>query len=169
MSASQAKRRRKRVIDPNVDPRDPLSVSPLALAEIVRRLLRVGVPPTALANALDMEPGPMKVIARNLRRETYGTDELAEAHSFLTWLSYEKMLDLIMHGSPEVALKAAMQIQSKSMAITARQTPEEVSLARAEIAVLREGLEITEEDIEAEAAAYEEVRGHFVPSDDLDD
>ena len=150
-------------------PGDPLRLSPVVLAEIVRRLIRVGVPPTAIANALDMEPGPMKVIARNLRRESYGTDELAEAHSFLTWLAYEKMLDLIMHGSPEVALKASMQIQAKSMAITARQTPEEVSLARAEIAMLREGLEISDADLEADAAAYEEVRAHFVPSDDLEE
>jgi hypothetical protein len=138
------------------------------LAEVVRRLLRVGVPPTAIAGAFDMEPGPVKAIARNIRRETYGTDELSEAHAFLTWLAYEQMVNLVMHGSPEVRLKAAMQIQAKAMSITARQTPEEVSLARAEIANLRADLEIEEGELDQAADEYEAVRAEYVPSDDLD-
>jgi hypothetical protein len=139
------------------------------LAEIIRRLLRVGVPPTAIAGAFDMEVGPLKVVSRNLRRETYGTDELSEAHAFLTWLAYEKMVDLVLHGSPEIALKAAMQVQGKAMSITARQTPEEVSIARHEIALLRDGLEISEADLDAEAAEYDAKRAEFVPSSDLEE
>ena len=152
-----------------IDETDPVNLPPLVLAGIIRRLIRVGVPPTAIANTFDMDPGPLKLIARNIRRETYGTDEIGEANSFLTWLAYEKMLDLILHGSPEVALKASMQIQSKSMAITARQTPEEVQHARAELRALTEGLEISQSDLDDEAAAYEATRAQFVPSDDLEE
>lgn len=152
-----------------IEPPDPSLLAPEMLAEIIRRLLRVGMPPTAVAGAFDMEPGPVKIVARNIRREAYGTDELSEAHAFLTWLSYEKMTDLILHGPPEIALKAAMQVQGKAMSITARQTPEEVSIARHEIAMLREGLEITEADLEREAEYYETKRAEFVPSSDLEE
>ena len=139
------------------------------LVEIVRRLIRVGVPPTAIANAFDLEPGPIKTVARNLRRDTYGTAEMSEAHSFLTWLAYEKLLHLIQSGSPEIQLKAAMQIQSKAMAISARQTPEEVSEARREFAELIDDIEISEETLELAAEDYENERAQFVPSDDLED
>lgn len=148
---------------------EPLTLPAPMLAEIIRRLLRVGVPPTAIANAFDMEAGPIKVVARNLRREVYGTDELAEAHTYLNWRSFEELQLILTNGSPELRAKVAMQIQSKAMAITARQTPEEVSLARAEMAMLTEGLDITDDDLEAEAAAYDEIRAQFVPSDDLEE
>lgn len=148
--------------------RDPdiLDLDPLVLVEITRRLLRVGVPPTAIASAFDMDPLPIKTVARNIRRETYGTDELSEAHSFLTWLAYEEMVNLVLHGSPEIKLKAAMQIQGKAMAISARQTPEEVSNARAEFADLVADIDIEEADLDIAAQAYEDVRAEYVPSDD---
>lgn len=149
-------------------PEEPLvlAMDPMHLAEVIRRLLRVGVPPTAIANAFDMSPGPIKAMARNVRRAEYGTDEMAEAHTFLAWLAYEELLKLIQSGSPEIRLKAAMQIQSKQMAATARQTPEEVNRARGEFAELVADIEITEAELEAEADKYEGVRAEYVPSDD---
>jgi exonuclease VII small subunit len=144
-------------------------LDPLILVEIVRRLIRVGVPPTAVANAFDLEPGPIKTVARNIRRDTYGTAELSEAHSFLTWLAYEKLLGLMQTGSPEIQLKAAMQVQAKAMSISARQTPEEVSEARREFAELIDDIEISEETLEQAAQEYEDARAQVVPSDDLEE
>jgi hypothetical protein len=138
-------------------------LDPLHLVEITRRLIRVGVPPTAIANAFDLDPGPIKAVARNMRRESYGTAELSEAHAFLTWLAYEELLNLIQHGSPEIKLKAAMQIQSKAMAISARQTPEEVIQARADFGQLVEAFEVSEEELEREAEEYESQRAEVVP------
>lgn len=146
-----------------------IDLHPVMLVEICRRLIRVGVPPTAIANAFEMDPGPIKAVARNMRRESYGTAELSEATTFLTWVAYEELLNLIQNGSPEIKLKAAMQIQSKSMAISARQTPEEVSMARAEFAALIEDIEISEAQLEADAEAYETIRGEVVPADDYED
>ena len=151
------------------DPPLLAKLDPLHLVEIVRRLIRVGVPPTAIANAFDLEPGPIKEVARNMRREQYGTAELSEAHSFITWLAYEKLLALIQNGSPEVSLKAAMQVQAKAMSISARQTPEEVTMARAAFADLVADIEIAEEDLEREAQRYEDARAQVVPSDDLEE
>lgn len=144
-------------------------LDPLHLVEIVRRLLRVGVPPTAIANAFDLDAGPIKAVARKVRRETYGTAELSEAHSFLTWLAYEELLNMVRTGSPEIRLKAAMQIQSKAMSISARQTPEEVTLARAEFATLSADIEIAESELEEEAETYDSMRATVVPSDDIGD
>lgn len=144
-------------------------LDPLVLVEIVRRLIRVGVPPTAVANAFDLEPGPLKTVARNIRRDSYGTAELSEANAFLTWLAYEKLLALMQTGSPEIQLKAAMQVQAKAMSISARQTPEEVSEARREFAELIEDIEISEETLEAAAQEYEDQRSMVVPSDDLEE
>lgn len=144
-------------------------LDPVLLVEVVRRLIRVGVPPTAIANAFDMDPGPIKSVARNMRRDAYGTDELAEAHSFLTWLAYEQLLDLIQNGSPEIKLRAAMQIQAKAMAISARQTPEEMITARDSFRALAADIEIAEEDLELAAQEYENQRAAFVPTDDLED
>ena len=145
-----------------------LELDPVHLVEICRRLLRVGVPPTAVANAFDLDPGPIKAVARNMRREAYGTDELAEAHAFLTWLAYEQLLDLIQHGSPEIKLRAAMQIQSKAMAVSARQTPEELTRAREAFADFIDEVGISDAEIEAEQEAYEQVRAEVVPTDDMD-
>ncbi len=138
------------------------------LIEVVRRLLNVGVPPTAVANAFDIDPAPVKAVARMMRREAYGTDELGEANAFLTWVAYEEMLTLLRTGSPEMRAKVAMQLQSKSMAISARQTPEDVSMARAALGALVADLEISDAELEAEAQAYEDQRASFVVADEVD-
>jgi hypothetical protein len=138
------------------------------LIEVVRRLLGVGVPPTAIANAFEIEAGPIKEVARMVRREAYGTDELAEAHAFLTWAAYEEMLSLLRSGSPEMRAKVAMQLQSKAMSVSARQTPEEVSMARAALGDLISDIEITDEELEAAAQEYEDARAAFVVSDEVD-
>ncbi len=138
------------------------------LIEVVRRLLNVGVPPTAVANAFDIDPAPVKAVARMMRREAYGTDELGEANAFLTWVAYEEMLTLLRTGSPEMRAKVAMQLQSKAMAISARQTPEDVSMARAALGALVADLEISDAELEAEAQAYEDQRASFVVADEVD-
>ena len=138
------------------------------LIEVVRRLLNVGVPPTAVANAFDIDPAPVKAVARMMRRESYGTDELGEANAFLTWAAYEEMLTLLRTGSPEMRAKVAMQLQSKAMAISARQTPEDVSMARAALGALVADLEISDAELEAEAQAYEDQRASFVVADEVD-
>ena len=138
------------------------------LIEVVRRLLNVGVPPTAVANAFDIDPAPLKAIARMMRREAYGTDELGEANAFLTWAAYEEMLNLLRTGSPEMRAKVAMQLQSKAMSISARQTPEDVAMARAALGALVADIEYTESMLDDEAQAYEDQRATFVVADEVE-
>ncbi len=138
------------------------------LIEVVRRLLGVGVTPSQIANAFDIDAGPLKEVARMVRRQAYGTDDLGEATAFLTWAAFEETLNILRHGSPELRAKVAIQLQSKAMSVSARQTPEEVSMARAALGDLISDIEITEEELEAAAQEYEDARASFVVSDEVD-
>lgn len=129
-----------------------VQLNPDTLIELLRRGLRVGIPPTALANMMELDPEVVQTFAVNVRRGKYGTAELSEALSFLTWTAYEQMLHVIEHGSPELSLKASSMLMGKALATSVRQTPEEVARGRTEIlAVLSEQkiIEIEGEEIEA--------------------
>jgi hypothetical protein len=107
-----------------------VTLTPDTLIELLRRGLKVGIPPTALANMFEIEPDVVQTFAINVRRGRYGTAELSEALSFLTWESYEEMLHIIRKGSPELKLKATGMLMGKALATSVRQTPEEVARAR---------------------------------------
>lgn len=140
-----------------------VQLNPDTLIELLRRGLRVGVPPTALANMLEIDPEVVQTFDINVRRGKYGTAELSEALSFLTWRAYEKTLFIIEHGSPELSLKASSMLMGKALATSVRQTPEEVQRSREELlSVIAE-----QKIIEIEG---EEVEGStFVAVDDASD
>lgn len=112
---------------------DSNHLSPYLLVELLRKGLNVGVPPTALANMFDMDPEVVKNLAMNVRREKYGTAELSELLSDLTFQALSHQMRTIMYGSPELAQKAAGVVLSKALATSVRQTPEEVMRAREEL------------------------------------
>jgi hypothetical protein len=131
------------------------TLSPETLVELLRRGLRVGIPPTALANMFEMEPEVVQELAVNVRRGRYGTAELSEALSFLTWEAYEQTLLVARKGSPELKLKANMAIMGKALATSARQTPEELERARADfLAFIAESKIIEIEGEEVEPSAF---------------
>jgi hypothetical protein len=131
------------------------TLSPETLVELLRRGLRVGIPPTALANMFEMEPEVVQELAVNVRRGRYGTAELSEALSFLTWEAYEQTLLVARKGSPELKLKANMTIMGKALATSARQTPEELERARADfLAFIAESKIIEIEGEEVEPSAF---------------
>lgn len=128
-----------------------VQLNPDTLIELLRRGLRAGIPPTALANMMEMDAEVVQTFAINVRRGKYGTAELSEALSFLTWTAYEQVLRIIHHGSPEMSLKASMALMGKALATSVRQTPEEVARAREDLlAVIAEKkiIEIEGEEVE---------------------
>ena len=130
-------------------------LNPDTLIELLRRGLRAGIPPTALANMMEMDPEVVQTFAINVRRGRYGTAELSEALAFLTWTSYEEMLHIIEHGSPELKLKASMALMGKALATSVRQTPEEVARGRDDfLAIIAEQaiIELEGEEVEARSA-----------------
>jgi hypothetical protein len=102
-----------------------------------------------------MEPEVVQELAVNVRRGRYGTAELSEALSFLTWEAYEQTLLVARKGSPELKLKANMAIMGKALATSARQTPEELERARADfLAFIAESKIIEIEGEEVEPSAF---------------
>jgi hypothetical protein len=113
-----------------------LRLNPDQLVECLRRGLNVGIPPTALANMFEMDPETVKNLSMNVRREKYGTAELSELLSDLTFQALYHQARTIAYGSPELAQKAAGVVLSKALATSVRQTPEEVMRAREELLAL---------------------------------
>lgn len=134
-----------------------IELSPNTLVECLRKGLNVGIPPTALANMFDLEAEVVQNLAITVRREKYGSAELSEVLSFLTWKAVEEQFNIITKGSPEMRLKATQMVLGKALATSVRNTPEEVTRSREELlAVARQEriLELEGEEIEPEASAF---------------
>jgi hypothetical protein len=132
-----------------------VNISPSTLVELLRRGLNVGIPPTALANLFDLDPEVVKTLSITVRRETYGSAELSEVLSFLTWKAIEEQFALISKGSPELRLKATQAIIGKALATSVRQTPEEVTRARESLLVVAQQERVIDaEGEEIEASAF---------------
>jgi hypothetical protein len=92
--------------------------------EDVYALLKVGVPPTAIAKAFGMDPDTVKGAQSVMRVEQYGTDEIGEAMTNLIWVAYEEMLFQIEHGTPAAKFKSLQMVLARSVALAGKQTPE---------------------------------------------
>jgi hypothetical protein len=94
------------------------------LEAIIRRLLAVGVPPTAIAKAFNLSPDPVKELVTDLRIEKYGTAELGELmYSLMLW-AYEDVLRLIEQSPPARRLQLDMALLSKMSVLVGGQTPD---------------------------------------------
>jgi len=133
------------------------SLKPMQLVECLRKGLNVGVPPTALSRMFDLPVEVVQNFSVTVRRENYGSAELSEVLSYLTWRAIAKQLDILEKGSPELSFRASQAIMGKALATSVRQTPEEVRMAReALLAVAGQDrlLDIEGEEVEPEASAF---------------
>ena len=134
---------------------DELDLTPATLVELVRRGLNLGIPPTALANMFDLPVDVTMNLSLNVRREVYGTAELSEVLSFLTWKAAEVSLAALTGGSPEAQIKTAHMVLGKALATSVRQTPEEVKRASENLlAVARQDRILDLEGEEVEASSF---------------
>jgi hypothetical protein len=134
-----------------------LDLTPATLVELLRRGLNAGIPPTALANMFDLPTEVTQNLSLTVRREMYGTAELSEVLSYLTWKAAEVTLSTLTRGSPEAQMKTVQMVLGKALATSVRQTPEEVKRAREDLlAVAREEriLDLEGEELEPEASAF---------------
>ena len=97
---------------------------------VVARLLEVGVPPTAIAKAFEIDPFVVRDRANELRIERYGAAELAEALANLQWEAFEQAKTMIYDAPYSVRTRFIMAILSKTMSLTARQNPETIGNLR---------------------------------------
>jgi regulator of extracellular matrix RemA (YlzA/DUF370 family) len=97
---------------------------------VVDRLLEVGVPPTAIAKAFEIDPFVVRDRATELRVERYGSAELSEALANLQWEAFEQAKTMIYDAPYSVRTRFIMAILSKTMSLTARQNPETIGNLR---------------------------------------
>jgi hypothetical protein len=134
-----------------------LDLTPATLVELLRRGLNAGIPPTALANMFDLPTEVTQNLSLTVRREMYGTAELSEVLSYLTWKAAEVTLSTLTRGSPEAQMKTVQMVLGKALATSVRQTPEEVKRAREDLlAVARQEriIDLEGEELEPEASAF---------------
>ena len=68
-------------------------------ADVAYAFLERGVPATAVAGALGMDPEHVQGALAQMRVQKYGTDEKSEAMDYLIWEAYEEALHQIHHGT----------------------------------------------------------------------
>jgi hypothetical protein len=93
-------------------------------SDLVYALLKRSIPPTAVAGALDMDPDTVKGVLAHIRVEKYGTDEIAEAMTFLIWKAYEAALHEIEYGTPASKFRYMQLVLARSIGIAGKSTPE---------------------------------------------
>ena len=102
------------------------------LESIILRLLRAGIPPTAIAKAFNISTEPVKELLIDLRVEKYGTAELGELmYSLMLW-AYEDVLRLIEQSPPARRLQLDMALLSKMSVLVGGQTPDSVAKMQTE-------------------------------------
>ena len=117
------------------------------LAEIVDRFLEAGVPPTAVAKALEMDPMPIRARMTELRIGRYGAAELSEALGNLQWEAFEQAKQMLLEAPYNVRSRFIMGILSKTMSLTARQNPETLNEMRVELLELMQQLGVGSDDV----------------------
>jgi hypothetical protein len=117
------------------------------LEEIVDRFLEAGVPPTAIAHALEVDPVVVRSRASELRVRQYGVAELAEGVGQLQWEALDEAKAMIRDAPYTQRSRFVMAILSKTMSLTARQAPETVNEMRKDLLDLMTQVGVGSDDL----------------------
>lgn len=114
---------------------------------IVDRLLEVGVPSTAVAKAFSIDPFVVRDRQNELRVAQYGAAELSEALANLQWQAFEEAKAMIRDAPHAVRYRFIMGILSKTMSLTARQSPETLGNLRVNLLDLMDAAQVPVDDL----------------------
>lgn len=103
------------------------------LSDIVDRFLEVGVPATAVSKALGVDPFVIRERQNELRVAQYGAAELSEALANMQWEALAQARAMMYDAPFTVRARFIMGILSKTMSLTARQSPETLGIMRAQL------------------------------------
>ncbi len=120
------------------------SLTPEQTSEVVYAFLKVGVPPSAVARAMGMDPEHVTAARSQMLTERYGTDEKSEAMDHLIWEAYEEVSWQIRNGTPANKLRYAQMILSRSVGIAGKTNPETSERIRNAFAQMAEHLGASE-------------------------
>jgi hypothetical protein len=99
-------------------------LTPEQRSEVVYAFLKVGVPPTAVARALDMDTEHVAGARSQMLVERYGTDEKAEAMDWLIWEAYEIALNELHNGTPASKARFVQLVLARSVGLAGKSAPE---------------------------------------------
>jgi hypothetical protein len=108
-------------------------ISEEELSDIVDRFLEVGVPATAVAKALGVDPFVVRDRQNHLRVQQYGAAELSEALANMQWEALAEARAMMYDAPYTVRSRFIMGILSKTMSLTARQSPETIGIMRRQL------------------------------------
>jgi hypothetical protein len=109
-------------------------------ADLMVRLLEVGVPPSAIAKAFDKDVDTVREAQSRLHIESYGTDEIAEAMTHLIWVAYDTALGEIRYGTPASKARFIQLVLARSIGLAGKSTPETSEKIRAAIELMASGM-----------------------------
>lgn len=106
---------------------------PYWLESILRRLLAVGVPPTALSKAFNLDVTPIRELEATMHIEQYGTAEISEAMNFLIWRAFADGMDILDNAPSASRQRFITTLLSRQSSIVGKQSPEALARMRAEL------------------------------------
>lgn len=112
------------------------------LEHIITRLLLVGVPPTAIGKAFDLDPHAIKEHQAQLNIKKYGTAEISEAVYFLMWRAYEDAHAILDSAPAATRTRFITTLLSRQSSIVGKESPQELARMREELSGLFAGINI---------------------------
>jgi hypothetical protein len=101
--------------------------------EITARLLSVGVPPTAISKAFNVDVEAVKDFQAELLTVAYGTPEIAEAMSYLMWRAYRDAIEILDSAPATQRTRFITTLLSRQSMILGKQSPEGMNRIRGEL------------------------------------
>jgi hypothetical protein len=92
-------------------------------SDVIIAFLEVGVPYTAVARALRLDPEYVKGALDLMHVEEYGTDDLAAAMAYLQWVAYEEALNQIQRGTPASKARFIQLVLARSVGLAGKSDP----------------------------------------------
>jgi len=103
------------------------------LESICARLLEVGVPPTAIGKAFQIDVEAIKDLQSTLLTQRYGTAEISEAMNFLMWRAYQDALTILESAPSVTRQRFITTLLSRQSVILGKQSPQALERIRNEL------------------------------------
>jgi hypothetical protein len=103
------------------------------LETICISLLEVGVPPTAIGKAFQIDPQALKELQAEINVVKYGTAEISEAINFLMWRAYEDAHAVLDSAPSAQRQRFIMTLLARQSAIVGKESPQSIARMRGEL------------------------------------
>jgi hypothetical protein len=114
---------------------------------VCTRLLEVGVPPTAVANAFYVELDAVRELQDTLRVKRYGSAEVAEAMSFLMWRMIDDAYEMLETAPIHSRTRLMTTMLARASSMIQKSDPEGMDKMRNDFLKLAGTIQSTEQNV----------------------